>query len=207
MAGWLHVLNAGATREAVKVRALLSMARSVRSLASLVDELLEHVRAANLKIALKLAPLNVVRVVVEVMEDMRPAAELKGVRLELSTKHYQVRVNGDHGRLHQVLRNLIGNAIKFTPERGAVRVVVSSSQRYAEIAISDTGRGIPREAISQIFAPFVQLDESKRHTGLGLGLSIAKHFVELHGGSIHAESDGAQCGATFRVRLPVFAPN
>jgi PAS domain S-box-containing protein len=207
IAGWLHVLNIGAAHDALKSRALPSMVRSVRALANLLDELLQHARIANHKTALNVGPLNLLRVVADVADDLRPVAELKGVQFELSAKHHQVRVNADQNRLHQVLRNVIGNAIKFTPEHGAVRIAVSLSHLHAEVSVSDTGRGIPREALSKIFVPFVQLGKDKRPTGLGLGLSIAKHLVELHGGSICAESDGAHRGTTFRIRLPLFAPN
>jgi PAS domain S-box-containing protein len=206
IAGWLHVLSDQGNKDAIaRSRAVLSMARSVKEIVRLVEQLLEHARLGNQQLKLDASPINLMRVVIEVMEDLRPLADLKSVHLELVAKHYKVEISGDAFRLRQVFRNLIGNAIKFTPEQGTVRVAVTKG-RLAEVKVTDTGRGIPREALTRIFAPFAQLG-AKRQSGLGLGLSIAQRLVELHGGSIQAESEGVQRGATFRVRLPLFAPN
>jgi PAS domain S-box-containing protein len=207
IAGWLHVLSDQAGSDAIaRNRAVLSMARSVREIVRLVEQLLEHARLSHHQVKLEASPLNLLRVVIEVMEDLRPLAELKNIRMELAAKQYKVEINGDAFRLRQVFRNLIGNAIKFTPEQGTVRVGVSMGHQ-AEVKVADTGRGIAREGLPRLFTPFAQLGPNKRQSGLGLGLSIARRLVELHGGTIHADSEGAQRGATFRVRLPLFAPN
>ena len=208
IAGWLHMLGDGPVDAATIKRALTSMTRGVRGLARIVDDLLEHARAENHQVTLKTSTINLVGIAIEVVEDMRPLTKLKQIRLELATKSHKVEVQADAWRLRQVFRNLIGNAIKFTPERGSVRITIAIENFQAEVAIADTGRGIPPESLERIFQPFVQIAApGTRHTGLGLGLSIAQRLVGLHGGSIRAESDGPHRGATFRVRLPLFAPN
>lgn len=207
VAGWLHVLSEKTVSEAAKSRAVFSMVRQVRSIAHTVDELIDHARVENHRVTLDITPINLLRLVIEVVEDLRALAELKGIQFDLAAKDHQIVVHGDLLRLQQVLRGVIGNAIKFTSEHGVIRVSVSVSNQRAEVAISDTGRGIPREALLRIFAPFAKVSTGKRHTGLGLGLSVAKRLIELHGGSISVESAGAQCGATFRICLPLFAPN
>jgi PAS domain S-box-containing protein len=207
VAGWLHVLSATPGLDQAK-RAIGGMTRSVRLMARLVDDLVEHARIQNHQVKLKLELINLLRVVVAVIEDTRPLAQLKQIRCELSTRHHSIDVHADAVRLQQVFRNIIGNAIKFTPERGSLRVSLTTIGLEAEVVISDTGRGIPREALGQIFEPFAQLNASgSRHTGLGLGLSVSRRLIELHGGSIVAESDGPGCGSTFRLRIPLAGLN
>jgi PAS domain S-box-containing protein len=204
IAGWLHMLDKTGMAAEVRKRAALSMARSVRALARLVDDLVEHARVENYKVVLNASPLNLVRLVAETTEDVRPLAEIKKIRLELSAHPHSIVTHGDAWRLQQVFRNLLGNALKFTSEHGVVRVSSTTVGDRAEVSISDTGRGIERGDLKKIFTPFAQLREpSTGNDGLGLGLSIAHGLVELHGGTLEARSDGPGRGSTFVVRLPL----
>lgn len=208
IAGWLRMLHEGMLEEKTQARAVDSMTRCVRSIVRIVENLIDHARAENDQLVLKLETLNLVRSLFEVVEDMRPLAELKKLRIAFSAKSSRLVVRGDGWRLQQVFKNLIGNAVKFTPEHGAIQVSVSTTELHAEVKVTDTGRGIPADALRAIFTPFTQLGApGTRHTGLGLGLSIARRIVELHGGTICAESDGPGTGSTFTVRLPLLAPN
>ena len=135
------------------------------------------------------------------------AGRLKQLRVEFAANPSRSTCKATLGG-SEVFRTLLGPAIKYTPESGSVLISISAERSYAEVAITDTGRGIAREALPKIFTPFVQLGTpGSRRRGLGLGLSIAQRVVAMHGGSIHAESEGPHRGATFRVRLPLFAPN
>jgi CheY-like chemotaxis protein len=136
---------------------------------------------------------------------MRPAAEAKGVRLEMKIDPHVELVSGDPERLQQVLWNLFSNAVKFTPRGGRVQVRLERVDSHVEITVSDTGVGIPEEFLPHVFERFRQADSgiSRAHGGLGLGLAITRHLVELHGGRISVASDGPEKGSTFRIELPV----
>lgn len=208
IAGWLHVLDGGHIELGVRKRALLSMTRGVRGLSRIVEELIDHARMERCQLTLDVQTVNLVRVAVEVIEDLRPLAALKHIRIEFSSKIYDVSVHGDPWRLQQVLRNLIGNAIKFTPEQGLIRIELGSVGMFAEVTVADSGRGIEADALLKIFKPFAQISvPGGARTGLGLGLSIAHRLVELHGGTIDAQSDGPQRGSKFRLRLPLLSVN
>jgi len=209
MAGWLHLYAQSEESDAsTRSRALSSMTRSVRALARIVEDLVSHARVENHAAVVRAAPLNLIRVIVHVVEDLKPLIELKKIRIEVSGSRHKVEVNGDPWHLQQVFRNLLGNAIKFTPEQGSIRVTVSVVEMNVDIAVTDSGPGIERSALKKIFRPFTKLNASGRHSGLGLGLSIAQRLVELHGGTIVAESEGQGHGSTFRVRLPIaISPN
>jgi PAS domain S-box-containing protein len=204
IAGWLHMLDKGGMGAEVRKRAALSMTRGVRALARLVDDLVEHARVENHKISLDVSSLNLVRLVAEVTEDIRPLAELKKLHLQLSADPFDVTIHGDRWRLQQVFRNLLGNAIKFTCESGTVRVATTVVGAHAQVSVSDTGRGIAAGDLNKIFAPFAQLSEPRSsNDGLGLGLSIAHGIIELHGGTLEAHSEGVGRGSTLVVRLPI----
>ena len=204
IAGWLHIMSNGQSEEGVRKRALLSMTRAVRGLSRIIEELIEHARFERHQVILKPELLNFVRVIAEVIEDLRPLASLKNIRLEFVGRSYAISVHGEAFRLQQVARNLIGNAIKFTPEHGLIRIEMGVVRDQAELTVGDTGRGLEPSAIAKIFEPFAQVGEPvAQRAGLGLGLSIAKRLVELHGGTIEAESEGPQRGSKFRVRLPL----
>jgi CheY-like chemotaxis protein len=136
---------------------------------------------------------------------VRPTADAKGVRLEVILDPDAGPVSGDAGRLQQVVWNLLANAVKFTPKGGRVQVRLMRIDSHIELEVSDTGQGITREFLPYVFDRFRQADGSttRLHTGLGLGLAIVRHIVELHGGSVDADSPGKNSGATFTIRLPL----
>ncbi len=187
-------------------RLLLAMKRSVDAEAKLVEDPLEASQTLSGKLTVQLAPLRLAAMVAEAVESSEPAAHAKRITL---TSHvppaFHGEVLGDAARLRQVLWNLLLNALKFTPVGGRVAVNVSESPSLVELSVVDSGRGIPQEVLSQVFEPFSQgnLARDERQGGLGLGLSIARHVVELHGGTISVASEGPGKGSTFTVRLPV----
>ncbi len=139
------------------------------------------------------------------VEIVQPNAEGKGIHIEVETALANGAVDGDGARLQQIVWNLLSNAVKFTPELGTIRVRVRDIAAFVELDIADNGPGIPPEFLPFVFEPFRQADGSttRRHGGLGLGLSIVRHLVEAHGGAVTAHSDGKGHGAIFTVRLPV----
>jgi signal transduction histidine kinase len=140
-----------------------------------------------------------------VLDGFEPASKARGVTFDVSLGGGGATVSGDADRLQQVVWNLLSNAVKFTPDGGSVRVRLSRVGGQAEVEVSDTGRGIASEFLPHVFDRFRQADGriTREQGGLGLGLSIARHLVELHGGTITAESDGVGRGATFRFSLPL----
>jgi signal transduction histidine kinase len=171
----------------------------------LIEDLLDMGRILSGTFRLDLQPLDLGALVAASVESLRPTAELKGVRLETELDPDVDGVTGDPSRLQQVVVNLLSNAIKFTPEGGEARVSVARSGGRVEIRVSDTGVGIEEDFLPYVFERFRQEDGSttRRYGGLGLGLSIVKHLVELHGGTIRAESGGRDQGAAFTVSLPL----
>jgi PAS domain S-box-containing protein len=171
----------------------------------LISDLLDMSRIVSGKITLETAPIDINELVSEVSNSQRPAAEAKELTLLLEVAPQPILVLGDPTRLQQVVWNLLTNAIKFTPARGTVKIVVAEQGDCTEIAVSDTGEGIVPEFLGHLFGRFRQAEggASRRHGGLGLGLAIVKQLVELHGGDVRAESAGAGKGATFTVRLPL----
>ena len=157
------------------------------------------------KLRLRLARVDLRDIVVAGCESVRPSADAKGLHLTIETTDVPGVVFGDTDRLQQILWNLLSNAAKFTPPGGDVTVRLSSHDDYAEILVSDTGIGIRPEFLPHVFERFRQSDSTstRAHGGLGLGLAIARHLVELHGGSVFATSEGEGRGATFGVRLPL----
>jgi signal transduction histidine kinase len=140
-----------------------------------------------------------------VLEDHALSAEIKGLQLSFATQVENARVVGDATRLQQVLNNLLGNALKFTPNGGAIRVELSCPGSAVEIRVIDSGRGMSADELPKVFAAFVQLGTRAGNPGLGLGLSIARHLVKLHGGTLTAHSAGPGRGAKFALRLPLAA--
>jgi PAS domain S-box-containing protein len=204
IAGWLHVISQERGQSETLRRAFTSMTRGVRTLAKLVEDLVEHTRLSKTEPKLGRKSFSLLRLVVEVVEDMRPLAELKRIQLRFTADPHRIEMQADSHRLQQVFRNLISNAIKFTPVGGSVRIAVAVMGQKAVVTVSDTGMGIAPDSLRSIFEAFVRLDKSEgEQPGLGLGLSNALRVVQLHGGSIAAESAGIGTGATFRVTLPL----
>jgi PAS domain S-box-containing protein len=179
--------------------------RSARTQLRLIEDLLDIARIAQGKLRLEKRPIDIVPVLTDALNIVRPMAEAKGIRLRA---HYGQRseiIIGDPVRLQQVIGNLLSNAIKFTPEGGRVELWLERSEGELCMWISDTGVGIDRTNLPYIFDRFRQADSSGSHRqeGLGLGLALAKHLIELHGGAIEAASEGIGFGSTFTIRLPL----
>jgi signal transduction histidine kinase/ActR/RegA family two-component response regulator len=205
--GWAHLLRTGQTDDGHMAKALETIERNARAQAQLIDDLLDVSRIITGKLRIDVRPVDPNSFIEAAVEGVRPAAEAKGVRLQRIMDTGIVTVSGDPVRLQQVVWNLLSNAIKFTPKGGRVQVKLERVNSHIEIGVSDTGPGIEPEFLPYVFDRFRQADgrTTRQHGGLGLGLSIVRHLVELHGGTVRAESEGEGQGATFTVLLPVAA--
>jgi signal transduction histidine kinase/CheY-like chemotaxis protein len=204
MLGWAQILQQRTTDPQL-TRGLEVIERNVRVQTQLIDDLLDMSRILSGKIGLALEPVELVPVVEAALDTLRPSAELNGVTVSFSGAGGSGVVRADQNRLQQIVWNLLSNAIKFTPAGGRVDVRIDAAPGERRIAVIDTGCGIAPQFLPHVFERFRQADASstRRHTGLGLGLAITRHLVEMHGGRIAAHSDGAGHGATFVVTLPV----
>ena len=204
MLGWTRLLRMGKLESAARERALETIERNAHVQEQLIADILDVSRIVTGKLRLELRPMELASIVNAAIDAVRPAAVAKGIRL-LEDITFQGDVLGDPDRLQQVLWNLLANAIKFTPAGGDVTASIARSGSTAVITVADTGEGIAHDLLPFIFDRFMQGDVSvtRPHGGLGLGLSIVRHIVELHGGTVQAESDGPGLGATFTVYLPV----
>jgi len=202
--GWSRLFNQGELDSAQTVRAMETIERNAHAQVKLVEDLMDIARIISGKLALQLQSIDAVAVVTASLETVRPIAESKKIELKSIPSRVPLPVQADPDRLQQVLWNLLSNAIKFTPVGGRVKVSSRHSDTQVQIVISDNGQGIKPEFLPHVFQRFTQADVSSRraHGGLGLGLSIARQLIELHGGSIEAASAGEGQGATFTVRLP-----
>jgi signal transduction histidine kinase/CheY-like chemotaxis protein len=202
--GWAQILRSSPDA-ATMDRAVDAVSRNARAQARLVEDLLDMSRILAGKVTLAPSPTPIGTIVASAIDALRPVASAKGTALTLSDGAPGARVSGEAARLEQVMTNLLDNAVKFTPAGGSVSVRLSLDTNDVRIDVEDTGEGIRPEFLSVIFERFRQADGSttRRHGGLGLGLSIAHHIVEMHGGSLHAHSDGVGRGATFTLRLPL----
>jgi signal transduction histidine kinase/DNA-binding response OmpR family regulator len=204
--GWVHVVRATGFERSTMTHALEVIERNIRAQTQLVDDLLDVSGIINGKLRLEVQVITLPRVVEAAVEVVRPAANAKAVTIT-TTLRATSPVMGDAARLQQVVWNLLSNAVKFTPRGGAVEVTLDRVSSQVQIAVTDSGQGIPRDFLPYVFERFRQGDSSttRRAAGLGLGLAIVRHLVELHGGTVAADSPGAGQGATFTVRLPVLA--
>jgi PAS domain S-box-containing protein len=202
--GWARMLGGGLD-DATFTRGVDAIQRNALSLTELVNDLLDVSRIISGNLRLDVRAVELPAVVQMAVESVRPSADAKGIRLHVVLDPRAGPVLGDPERLQQVIWNLLSNAIKFTPKGGRVQIQLQRVNSHVEVVVSDTGVGISDEFLPYVFDRFRQADASitRKHGGLGLGLSIVRHLVELHGGVVHAESDGADSGATFTVRLPV----
>ena len=190
------------------MRARTVMGRQLDQLSHLVDDLLDASRVTSAKLRLNRRPLDLSQTVKATIEALRTRGIVDGYQLTFSGP--QVWIDADETRIEQIVTNLIGNALKFTPSGGAITVSVSSDGQHALLAVKDNGIGIPAEVLPTIFDLFVQSERSldRSQGGLGLGLTLVRRLVELHGGTVLAASDGAEMGSTFTVQLPAIpAPN
>ena len=202
--GYANMIKSGAVAAVNQQRAVDTIERNARSLARLVEDVLDVSRIVSGKMRLHVQPINIGDVVRHAVEGMLPAAAAKGVRVETTIGDNLPVVQGDADRLQQVAWNLISNAVKFTPRGGRIDVGVRLADSHIEFVVRDTGVGIPLRFVPHLFERFRQAESGiRRPGGLGLGLSITKQLVELHGGTIGAESEGEGKGATFHVAFPV----
>ncbi|HEX5108114.1 MAG TPA: ATP-binding protein [Vicinamibacterales bacterium] len=203
--GWSRMLNEPDLQEEFVRRGLRVIDRNASIQAQLVEDLLDISRLGEGTLRLHTRPVDLVRVVADALEVIRPAADAKQVTLEWTERPAHVAVVGDARRLQQVVWNLLSNAVKFTPSGGLVAVSVTHRTGWAIIVVRDTGIGIEPGFMPRLFERFTQADSTttRTHPGAGLGLAIARQLVELHGGTIQAGSGGAGTGATFRVELPM----
>jgi PAS domain S-box-containing protein len=203
--GWAHLLRLGQIDQSNTGSALETIERNARSQAQLIDDLLDVSRIITGKLRLDVRRIDPTSFMESAIEALHPAAEAKDIRIQKVMDTGIVSVAGDPARLQQVVWNLLSNAIKFTPKGGRVQVRLERVNSHIEIVVSDTGVGIKPEFLPHVFDRFRQADQAttRQHGGLGLGLAIVRHLVELHGGTIQAESAGEGEGSTFTVKLPV----
>jgi signal transduction histidine kinase/ActR/RegA family two-component response regulator len=207
--GWTHMLRSNGLDKSAEARALEIIERNAKSQAQLVEDILDVSRVITGKLRLNVAPVDAASIINAAIDSVQLAAETKGIQLGVTFDPSARHIAGDAVRLQQVVWNLLSNAIKFSPSGGRIEVRLERAGSVAQLSVSDTGDGISPDFLPFIFDRFRQADgtSTRRHGGLGLGLSIVRHLVELHGGTVHAESAGEGCGATFTIRLPLAPAN
>jgi signal transduction histidine kinase/CheY-like chemotaxis protein len=203
--GWTSLMRAGHVKGEAQAQALETVERNARTQSRLIDDLLDLSRIISGKLLVETRAVDLASVVSDSIEVVRPAANAKGIRLSYECEPGAKIISGDPARLQQVAWNLLSNAVKFTPEGGGVCVRLRGDGARASLSVADTGRGIRPEFLPHVFDRFRQADSAttRQHGGLGLGLAIVRHLAELHGGTVHAESDGEDLGSTFRVTFPL----
>jgi signal transduction histidine kinase len=201
--GYTKLLRSGLSGATGVDKATTVIERSVQTQLRIIEDLLDSARIATGKLRIEPLPIDVVPVLDAALDTVRTAAEAKGIRLIAHFSHLPQWVLGDSTRLQQIVSNLLVNAVKFTPEHGQVELKMQRDNDNIEIQIRDNGKGISRDFLPFVFDRFSQAESStQRQRGLGLGLSLVKHLVQLHGGTITASSRGPGNGATFTVMLP-----
>jgi len=203
--GWARMLRMGQLSPENSAKALDTIERNARAQAQLIDDLLDVSRIITGKLRMDVRPSDPNSFIDAAVEAVKPAAEAKGVRMQKVIDTSPIAIPGDPVRLQQVVWNLLSNAIKFTPRGGRVQICSQRVNSHLEIIVSDTGQGISEEFLPHVFDRFRQADQktSRQHGGMGLGLAIVRHLVEMHGGSVRANSEGEGKGATFTVMLPI----
>jgi PAS domain S-box-containing protein len=205
--GWTELLRGGQLEPATTARALETIARNARIQTELVNDVLDVSRIISGNFRIRLASVSLPTVLEAALETVRPTAQAKGIQLEATVDPDVSSVAGDASRLQQVAWNILSNAVKFTPAGGRVTVRLVAGHGRVDLLVADTGIGIEASFLPHVFERFRQGDSSttRAHGGLGLGLAIVRHIVELHGGTVEARSDGRGAGATFIVKLPAMA--
>ena len=206
--GWSRMLQTANLDEAQRVRAVNAIVRSAAAQARLVEDLLDLSRIVTGRMRLDVQPVDINMVIDAALEALRPAASAKTIALTTALDRSIGTLQGAPDRLQQIVWNIVMNAVKFTPRGGRVDVATKRSDDNVEIVVTDTGEGIAPDLLPHVFEPFRQEDSSstRAHGGLGLGLALVRQLVEVHGGSVHAQSPGKGQGATITVRLPLEAP-
>ncbi|WP_437587452.1 response regulator [Sorangium sp. So ce1000] len=205
--GWSQLLRLRGPSDEILGRALGTIERNARAQSKLIDDLLDMSRIISGRLSLDVEVVDLSEMLETLLESAEPTAKAKGIRLELSLESTRHQVMGDPNRLQQIVWNLLSNAMKFTRQGGQVKVSLRREGSYAHLAVSDTGIGIDPDFLPYVFEQFRQEDASatREHGGLGLGLSIVRHLVELQGGTVEASSAGKGQGASFTVKLPLEA--
>jgi hypothetical protein len=203
--GWVQLIKEGQADEETIAHGIEVIERNARLQTQLIAQLLDFSRVNNGLLRLNAQMTSLVPILEAAIDTMLPQAQAKGIALHLYLDASKCAIIGDPSRLHQVITNLLVNAIKFTPSGGRVEIRLARQGSYAEVTVSDTGRGIPTELLQHIFEPFSQAgtDQATAHDGLGLGLTIARHIIERHRGKIHAEGLGEGTGTKFTIILPL----
>jgi len=206
--GWARLLEKGQLDQTTAEKAYRTIVRNAESQNRLIEDLLDVSRIISGKLRLEVMTIKPINVVESALETVRPAAEAKGIKIEIKGEGDISHISGDPNRLQQVIWNLLSNAIKFTPNDGLVRLEIEREEDFVEIRVRDTGVGIKEEFLPHVFDRFRQADASsiRKFGGLGLGLAIVRHITEMHGGTVRAESGGENKGSTFVVRLPLIVP-
>ena len=205
ISGWTQLLQQTNFDEETTARGLETIERNARLQSQLIEDLLDISRIVRKELRLEFRSLSVASVIEAAVETVRPTAEQKKIQLELNLPPSSVWISGDYNRIQQVIFNLLSNAIKFTPEGGRIEIHLTCSTDHTQIQTIDTGRGISPDFLPHIFERFRQSDSAsiRKYGGLGLGLAIVRELVELHRGTVTAQSPGEGRGATFTVRLPL----
>jgi signal transduction histidine kinase/ActR/RegA family two-component response regulator len=203
--GWSRMLEGAPIETEMAKRAIDTIKRNAKSQAQIIDDILDVSRIITGNLYLELNPIELAPVLEAAINVVRPTAEAKQIKIAVQVPQEPIAVPGDANRLQQVFWNLLSNAVKFTPANGKVSVELKHTPSDVEITVSDTGEGISPSFMPFVFDRFRQADSTstRQHGGLGLGLAIARHLVEIHGGSISARSDGNGKGAMFTVKLPI----
>ena len=203
--GWSSVLREARRDEKILNQGLDAIDRNARVQAQLIDDLLDVSRIVSGKLNLDVRPLDLSSVTRAAINVVRPAADAKGITLDYWDEPGLGAISADSARVHQIIWNLLSNAVKFTPQGGKITVRIEQEGSHAKVTVRDTGQGIDPEFLPRVFDRFRQADSSTTRSfgGLGLGLAIVRHLVELHGGTVSAESEGVGKGASFSVTFPV----
>ncbi|HEX3145219.1 MAG TPA: ATP-binding protein, partial [Pyrinomonadaceae bacterium] len=202
--GWLSMLRSGRLDAETSKHALETVERNAEAQAQLIEDLVDVSRIAGGKLKLDIAPVDMITVISAAIDIVRPAANARGVSIEVFAEAGVGPVAADAARLQQIVWNLLSNAVKFTPRDGKVNVSLRRFESFVELEVRDTGIGIEEDFLPRVFERFRQAEAAltRSHRGLGLGLAIVRHLTELHGGTVTAASDGEGHGSTFTLRLP-----
>lgn len=202
--GWSRMLQSDSLDEKMSINAIETIRRNAKAQSQIIDDILDVSRIITGKLSMDLNPIELAPVIAAAVDVVRPTAEAKGIRIETELPAQPMVVAGDSNRLQQVVWNLLSNAIKFTPGQGRVSLKVQERGSQVQIKVTDNGQGISADFLPFVFDRFRQADSTttRQHGGLGLGLAIARHLVEIHGGTIEASSDGTGKGSTFVLTLP-----
>jgi len=203
--GWSRLLDSEELDETISKQAVETIWRNAKAQSQIIDDILDVSRIITGNLYLDLQPLELAPVIENAINVVRQTADAKSIRIETYLDTTPAVVSGDSNRLQQVIWNLLSNAVKFTNSRGKVTVTMQQEKGGVEVKVTDSGQGITRDFLPYVFDRFRQADSSttRQHGGLGLGLAIARHLIEIHGGSIKAESEGKGRGSSFTITLPL----